>query len=105
MNWRSWLDKPLVWVNAGIFVSCWLFGAYHAWQDHTTNQALVATLFPPYGIWMAIEDELEHRGKIDWQSRGQSHHAGGGQAQHQGRKGAGISDHPPLDLHAQGVQM
>jgi len=72
MNWCSWLDKPLVWVNAGIFVSCWLFGAYHAWQDHTTNQALVAVLFPPYGVWMTIEKELEHRGQIDWQSRAQN---------------------------------
>jgi len=72
MNWRAWLDKPLVWVNGGIFISCWLFGAYHAWQDHTANQALVAALFPPYGIWMTFENELEHRGRIDWQSRAQN---------------------------------
>lgn len=72
MNWRAWLDKPLVWVNAGIFISCWLFGAWHAWQDHTLKQALTASLVPPYGAWMAIEYELEHRGSIDWESRAQS---------------------------------
>jgi hypothetical protein len=72
MNWRAWLDKPLVWVNGGIFISCWLFGAYHAWQDHTADQALMAAVLPPYGIWMAIEYELEHRGAIDWESRAQN---------------------------------
>jgi len=55
------LNSPLTWINGGIFLACWLFGSIHAWGEHSTREAAGALLFPPYGLYMAVEYELGHR--------------------------------------------
>lgn len=42
----------------------WLFGAYHAWREHSSEEALNALLLPPYGIYMSLEYEWRHKNEV-----------------------------------------
>lgn len=60
MDRQAALNNPLVWVLGGALAATWLYGAYHAWQSHDGGVAVTALLLPPYGIYMAVEQELGH---------------------------------------------
>ncbi len=60
MNTRALLRNPLAWMFGGALVVSWLFGSWHAFAAHGAAQAGIALLVPPYGVYMAVEQEYGH---------------------------------------------
>jgi hypothetical protein len=60
MNMQNLLKNPLVWILGGALITSWLFGSLHAFQAHGTTSAAISLLVPPYGVYMALEQEIGH---------------------------------------------
>lgn len=60
MNTRAAIDSPLAWIIGGALICSWLFGSLHAFQAHGIARAGIALLVPPYGLYMAAEQEFGH---------------------------------------------
>ncbi len=51
----------LVWMLAGMLIASWLYGSWHAFNQHSLQMAISSLLIPPFGLYLFSESQLGHR--------------------------------------------